>query len=341
MKNKNLKFKRYIAILDNKQNPNMSLDNLRLKKFPDNLNCEIIKSLLEENINEIYINELLNDEENSIMKFNNNNNGNRIKISELKKRQKFILNDELNIIKDCSGPIDNIITKSIDLNDKIIIIWFETLNDDDKNIINLIEKFCDKIIKEEEKVSSNILCENWKYKGTCDNNCRYDHPDMLSYEKNKEHFEKKKSETKIKNYNYFVYLNNEKLDEYNKNKKECIKLKSPETSTTSSQLNYSEVVKKPYPKLNYLQAAKKQITPKKKEICGNWISTGKCNYECQYQYHPYIMKYEYNESEFEQFKKETKNDNYRQFLIIRNKPRELCKFPKCKNQKCNYIHDYN
>jgi len=317
----------------------MSLDNLRLKKLPDNLNYNTIKSLLEENINEIYINELLNDEENSIMKFNNDSNGNRIKISEFKKRPKFILNDELNIIKDFSCPIGNIITKYIDLNDKIIIIWFETLDDDDINIINLIDKFYDKIIKEEDKVSSNILCENWKYTGKCDNTCRYDHPDMLSYEKNKVDFEIRKSETKIKNYTYFVYLNNGKLDEYKNNKKECIKSNSSVTSATSSQLNYCEVVKKPSSQLNYLQAVKKQATPNIKEICGNWLLTGKCKKDCEYQYHPIIMGYEYNESEFEQFKKETKNDNYRQFLIIRNKPRELCKFKKCKNPKeCNFIH---
>ena len=73
---------------------------------------------------------------------------------------------------------------------------------------------------------------------------------------------------------------------------------------------------------------------KKKEICGNWIMTGDCHKDCDFEYHPNVMALKNNEEEFKNYVEKNGNANYNQFLIKNNIPRELCYYEKCRRKSC-------
>ena len=328
----------------------MSSENLPLRELP-NISNDDIKNLLNENINQNYFKEL-NIKQDPIIEMYKNDSSNInedkifnqfIKFSIFKKND-FNSNEILKFIKD-NSYVGKIYLRIKNINDiDAVIIWTENSNDDFGNTNNCIVDYIERnitndTIKCNKTYSEHILCKNWYENGTCSNfnNCNYEHPEDLSYERNKNRYNefKRVCNEKKQNDSYFKFLFKLGVSQKYKNykKEECTSTQVCITSTT---------------KLNFLEAAKKPAKPpvislsmmnKKKEICGNWYMTGKCHKNCSFEYHPDVMALKNNEVEFKKFVEETGNKNYDQFLIRNNKPRELCDYgKKCKRKNCNYIH---
>lgn len=328
----------------------MNSGNLPLRALP-NISNDDIKNLLNDNINKNYFKEL-DIKPNVIIEMYKNCSDNInedkifnqfIKFSTFKKND-FNSNEIFRFIEEQSH-VGNLYLKKKNINDiDTIIIWTELLNDDldytNICIVNYFERnITNDTIKCNKTYSEHILCKNWYENGICSNfnNCIYEHPDDLSYERNKNRYNEFKNicYEKKQNDSYFKFLFklgvSQKYQNYKK--EECTSTQVCTTSTT--KLNFLEAVKKPAkPPVISLS-----MMNKKKEICGNWYMKGECHKNCSYEYHPDVMALKNNEVEFKKFVEETGNKNYDQFLIRNNKPRELCaNGKKCKRKNCNYIH---